>query len=827
MASVNKPTDIKKKEADVNRKLQVYGIANAFQIGKVPSNDQIDVALNSFLESRALANPSERLSPEGRELVADFRDVVNQAKQLLLSKNEGNLLQDFIWQTQQFDPKAISTPNAPVDKEAAKQHGDKVLEGLRTLGTLIITNGQFRKLLNDATILLRDIAGDAATNATNKVRPSSEDLAQIDKPADDNVWYDAPDFSKENVKSRFKNIYKKNPAEDAKGAVASGAQAAQPSEGSVAEGVAGATNQVESNVDPEARESAKKKTAEYRARTKEYLSKKVPEERRDQTIWRLKKMVVECQQHPDYNQAISALLDLAEQYGNHSRKLASGGTGAVKETRSSLAAAETDLKTLIERFANGTSSDDLWSSINTIYQDADKDPELKNWFRSINSYIRKCLQQQGYIMEDASSEEWHRLYDHGNYLLREKYKSHTDRVVGEIRFLADQFDQDPQNKAFAASLQKLFKDLGNDENGKAVFKPHLVKDLTNVIIPAAFEKIAYIPIPRIEYSDHEVDAVVENLVLESDNFMPNVLEIASDNYFRWGRKKIANMNKNSIDVRVTGVQMDLRDVSFYVKRKQGFPSITDTGVANIRMGGDGFCFRLKLSTADEKDSQNFFKIDKVDVDVKHLQIKLVKSNHKILFSLFKPIMLKVLRPVVQKIAEKQLKEQFNQFDRLLHQIKQEADRALQEARADPENAPSIYNRYVNAAQKQLLKNKKKAEAVAADKKVNMAVTKEDSIFPNIHLPGGISSKATEYKELARKGEQWESPVFSIGAALKSVNLPSAPQVIRKPHAVNGSTTEGNTTNGNYTNGKLVNGRLNGPVTGSAAGPVTNSNTVTI
>lgn len=35
--NVNKPTNEKKKEADVNRKLQVYGIISAFQNGKVPS----------------------------------------------------------------------------------------------------------------------------------------------------------------------------------------------------------------------------------------------------------------------------------------------------------------------------------------------------------------------------------------------------------------------------------------------------------------------------------------------------------------------------------------------------------------------------------------------------------------------------------------------------------------------------------------------------------------------------------------------------------------------------------------------------------------------
>jgi hypothetical protein len=88
-----------------------------------------------------MTSPSEKLSAEGQELVRDFQDVVNQAKYMLLTKNEGNLLQDFVWQTQQIDGGNAATPNAPVDNETAKQHGNQALDGLRTLGTLIITNG--------------------------------------------------------------------------------------------------------------------------------------------------------------------------------------------------------------------------------------------------------------------------------------------------------------------------------------------------------------------------------------------------------------------------------------------------------------------------------------------------------------------------------------------------------------------------------------------------------------------------------------------------------------------------------------------------------------
>ena len=316
------------------------------------------------------------------------------------------------------------------------------------------------------------------------------------------------------------------------------------------------------------------------------------------------------------------------------------------------------------------------STTSTLTQTAT--PELKSWFKQIDAYIRRCLKQQGYILEDRATDEWNELYDRGNFLLRDRYRNHTDRVVDETKFLADQFDQDPHNKKFANSVNKLFNDLGNDENGKPTFKPHLLKDLSEVIIPGIFESVQYVPIPRLEYSDPTMDAIIENLVVESDNLMPNVLEVANDNFFRWGRKKIANKNSNSIMLSVSGIQMDLKDVSYYVKKKQGFPSVSDIGLADIYLGGTGFSFKIKLSTADAKDRQNFFKVDKVDVDVKNFNIKLLQSKHKLLFALVKPLMLKVMRPALQKVIEKVIKDKIHELDGLLYQVKLEADRAAQE-----------------------------------------------------------------------------------------------------------------------------------------------------
>ena len=441
----------------------------------------------------------------------------------------------------------------------------------------------------------------------------------------------------------------------------------------------------------------------------------------------------------------------------------------------------TSIKTLLERFANSTSADDLIDSINTVYRDADKDPELKGWFKSVDKYVRKALKESGFIMQDAATEEWNQLSDKGNFLLRDRYRDHTNRVLDEFKFFGLQFDEDAQNKRFATSVNKLFTDLGNDQNGKPTFKKHLVKDLSQVIVPGLFESVRYVPIPRIEYSDPMVDMIVENLVIEGDNLAPNSFEFGSDNYFRWGRKTVTSKNKNKVMVSVSGVQMDLKDVSYYVHKKQGFPSVKDTGVMDIFMGGSGFSFKIAMETADKSDRQHFFKINTVTVDIKSLTIKLKQSKHKLLFNIFRPLMFAVLRPAVGKVLEKVIKDQVHNADGKAYAIYQEAERAGRAAQNDPENAPNIYNRYVTAAQTTLNKKQQQAQSASADKKANVAVTQQDSIFPQIKLPGGISSKATEYKQLAAKGDKWESPVFSIGSAAETTNFPRLAPISRKPH----------------------------------------------
>ena len=240
--------------------------------------------------------------------------------------------------------------------------------------------------MSDASLLLRDIAGDAASKSATKIKPSEDAMSRIDHPAEDNTWHDVPSVS--GLKAQAREQYNKQKPfsrGDVQNAAGDATQTAHPSgsrdpadaamleaesrnqgtdsgldpEGGANAAIGNLRSQASANVPDETKESARN----YRDRTSAYMSEKVPKERREQTVFRLKKMIVEIQSHSDCKrnnlcksmpgtdtsldqQSVETLLSLAEEYGGHSKNLSQQGAGTVKGAHSdtALTSAETDLK---------------------------------------------------------------------------------------------------------------------------------------------------------------------------------------------------------------------------------------------------------------------------------------------------------------------------------------------------------------------------------------------------------------------------------------------------------------------------------------------------
>lgn len=166
-------------------------------------------------------------------------------------------------------------------------------------------------IVNDGLVLIRDIAGDSAQKVADKVNPSEDELKNIDEPEEDNTWHDVPDI-KGQVKDKYHQAKPtdrqglKDAARDAKSTGQNSGSNRGGAKEALKTGFNNLKGQAQSNVPDDQQDEAqhkkeqgKQKARQTRDQAKDYLKNKMPQERREQVIHRLKKMIVEIQGNSD------------------------------------------------------------------------------------------------------------------------------------------------------------------------------------------------------------------------------------------------------------------------------------------------------------------------------------------------------------------------------------------------------------------------------------------------------------------------------------------------------------------------------------------------
>lgn len=269
----------------------------------------------------------------------------------------------------------------------------------------------------------------------------------------------------------------------------------------------------------------REKAKENYDKTKQHLEEKFPKERRDKFIERLKKVLYENQKHKDWKEAFEFFFKEFEIYYSHAKTAAGTGkdsaTSVLKDEN--VKGAANDLRTVFERFANGRSASPIFDAFHDLIKTFANDKEISEWFERLIAYIRKLVLEPGYVLKEQANTDGDKLGKDARAIFEsDKYKGQVkDKLFKEVADFFGAMGEDPLNKKFGDSFNKLFRDLLFDSNGKFTFKSHLWADIRDHIVPPVVESIGAVPIPRIEYTDPKLDVVIENLVLQGKNLLPN------------------------------------------------------------------------------------------------------------------------------------------------------------------------------------------------------------------------------------------------------------------------------------------------------------------
>ncbi|KAF5347588.1 hypothetical protein D9756_010708 [Leucocoprinus leucothites] len=776
--------------------IRLYGAIEAFRQGRLPTNKQLDDGLQYIRDNEPVE--VEKLSPDGRKLISDTRDIINTTRLILQEKNADELLQNFVWHTRDIDRDAIAPGDVeqrlPVDKETARSDSQQAVKHLRTLLHIVLTNSEARKLFSDFSVIGRDLLSKSASKAAETLAPSEEALRRADEVGPDNefvteggrrVGPEETPVLEARVPGTDSTI-RRHPHEDEafvhtqegeRRPMSDVRQEATTRAGDlVEEGMRrgdrvgdeahsrarGHVEDIQEAEQPEAEARAKKtgfmgkmkdmthkdKAQEHYDRGHRFLTEEYfPEERREQFIFRGKKVVLECQRHDDYQESIRWLLSYIEDYAKHGRHIATNGqsTGksAFSEPRVDLSLRE--VRTLLERFANNTSIDGIIDAANVLIDDSRRDPELRRWFKDVDGYIRRVLLEPGYILDKGCNQQGSELRESGRRFYDDKYRSQFDNLFNNVSAWFKAMGEDPLNKQFGEDWARLTKDLLFDSEGSLKFKPELWNDIRKVILP----QIGYVPIPRIEYTDESLDLVLENLALQGSNLFPNIISLEAQNYIKFSPyNAIADDNRHRITLHLEQMQADMRDVAFYYRMKSGL-KMKDSGLADVLLGGRGLSSTIVLRSTT-RDKSSVFEVEDVQVKVDSLKFSIRDAKHNILYKTIKPLATGLVKKQIQKAIKDALVTGLEYIDGQLVTVR---DRMQTAKETEGESRTDVLKEH----------KKKEAEIKEGEKtsQFKIVANKRDSILAPVGHPRGWIHLTEEREKAAVHGTEWRSEAFDL------------------------------------------------------------------
>lgn len=484
---------------------------------------------------------------------------------------------------------------------------------LQTVGSLLLTNSDFRLFLSDLNVVAREVFKDTALTlsgvaeeAGKKLEPSANEQQKLKQPGAD----EGPRPSNEDLG------------------------------GEVAE-----VSQVVTNGAVKVAKTAERSLAE-----------KLSGEEKETLLYRLKQAVLKLRQRRDYSDSVSTLSLLLRRYAHVYSRAAQEALQTAQNDVNENPETDRALKnfyTFIKSFGNSQEWDDLEKKFNQVMMHSKSDPQFENLMDDTGNSLQSLLTDPSF-------------FDHADERLQElRQKS---REIGAGTPIRNDID------AFLEQTQKTLHSVLHDEDIARLLKStkqivqllsptdlyyntELLQDSINVFIPLLIAAIQYIPIPRLEISTPDIDLLLENLIIEpgrtvnNTSFFPYRLKIETYNDLEIRKARFRTTSKvtSLITIKIDGLSARADELGFWLRAHSGLLRLADQGIASFELDERGVDIHVDVEMGRDR-LEKVLALRAVRVHVHKLNYVVRKSRFGWLGWLLKPL----LRPVVRKVVEKRL-----------------------------------------------------------------------------------------------------------------------------------------------------------------------------
>ncbi|KAJ5287014.1 hypothetical protein N7478_002700 [Penicillium angulare] len=712
------------RQRQLHQKLHSYQMIRALSEGYMPSTEQTIANLRTLLSSDVLNLRNQDIGTYGRQLVRDARLWIETFIEFLKNKNDQDLLQEFLWRLSRsrvvLDSSRVSHHAAHVKARADTK---AAYDSFRTIGSLLLTNADFRLFIDDIATVGRQVFSDTAASLSETSKKVAEEIKPTEQEQE---ALKGPGADEEHPVSR----------EEIREEVAHAAQVA-------GQGIA--------ETGGAAVDSAREHLA---GQEKETL------------LHRLKKTVQRLRERTDYSDSVSTIAQLVQRYAVLYANAAEDTASAAHEdfdVNSDLKLAVDQFWGLLRSFGNAEEWDQLQQKFHNVLRHADKDPEFESLMGEVGTSLQDMLTDPEFF--DSAQEKLNELQQQSEKVGSETgLRQDVNDFLAQTRRTLRTIPDDPAVFKLINATKKIYGHAWDAYNNH---KTDFPADLANVVFPVILRMIQYVPIPRLEISAPEMDLLVENLVLEPghtvnfSSFLPYRLHLHTRNdieIIKKHAKRTDTTVRTIFNVAVNGLNISAQDFGYWFKTHTLFFRLRDEGIASFFLDRRGIDISLDIEIGRGRLEQ-IFTLRGVRVRIHKLDYKVQKSKWRFLLWLTKPF----LKPLVRRVLEKKIAEE---IVNAAFALNRELVFARERLRATRIANPQDLATFVRAVL---------ARLKPADDDVETRIglePLESGVFHGIYAPGSIvktwHDEATRAQEAIEDGDEthglgytWRNDIFDV------------------------------------------------------------------
>ncbi|OIW28981.1 bactericidal permeability-increasing protein [Coniochaeta ligniaria NRRL 30616] len=707
----------------LHQKLHTYQMLRALSQGYMPSTEQTITNLRTLLASDVLNPDNTDLSDSGRALVYYAKEWLKQFIELLQHKNSADQIQDFLWY--------LSKARLEIDMEdiarratnsKAKADTAAAYKSLQTVGSLLLTNSDFRLFLSDLSTVGREVFKDTAfklsevsKDAGKKLEPSKEEQEALKNPGEDTLLQSTQD--------------------DLNGQV--------------------------SEVTDVLAESASRVAG---AAERSFVNKMQGDEK-DTMLARLKQAITKLRKRNDYTDSVSTISLLLKRYAMVYSHVARDTVNAVQEDVDVNPETERAVKNfwlLIKSFGDPKQWDELEKSFKDVVEHGKADPQFDDLVRQLGNAVQDMLTDPSFF--DDAEGTFQQLREKSSKLATgSSLRDDIDAFFAKFKTTVESVLQDNDISRLLTTSKRIAMILSPAHqytNGD------LIQDSINTFVPLIIQMIQYVPIPRVEVSTPEIDLLLENLVLEPgvtinhSSFLPYKLRVETYNdlEIRKARFRMTSAVKSLTTIKIDGISIRADELSFWLRAHKGLFRLVDEGIASFRLDERGIDIHLDIEIGKDR-LDKIVSLRGVRVHIHKLTYDLRKSKFALLAWLFKPI----LKPIIRKTMEIQIA---SAIEESLHFLNRELLFARERLRATRISDPDDLKTFFKAVLARL------TPPDDPDLYTRVGVAQPGyGVFKGRYAPGSIvklwNEQADQAKQRIRENETdgWRNEIFDVHTAL--------------------------------------------------------------